>query len=322
MTKKSWGILAMLLITACTIQTKVSAQSYLIGMTDIHFCNNQQTNWELDIPTKAGEKTPICVEISNKWTIPITVNIDFSDSVIMKNNNKNRACNASDRPKKNFANFIIPYQQSIAIPAEQSVQKEFFIQYPVGYSGISHGCLAYYIAGSDTIDNDMFTVRIRSVKYIDILVTDTEPIQAIKLFQAPMLTQVDNEYIVSFGIKNEGNVPEKIHITSTISNIFWYQKDFVFDTTIPAQTWILLTTQSFVLPVYWWPYRFKNKILYTPQFNFNITDGKHPSEIYKGWTKKTQTILFVRTRQSWLTIIIIGLMIYGIFKKRKKETIK
>jgi len=310
----------MLWAISFILSAKVSAQSYLLGMIEVNFCNYDQTNKELDITSKAGEKIPLCLEITNTSTEAISINIDFLDSIITSDNFKDRACNAADRPKKQFGNFMLPYEQEITIPAKKTIQKNFFIEYPVGFNWLSHGCVAYHIIWGDINDESMFTIRIRSIKYIDIFVNDTQASQAITLSQSPTLTNIDNEYIISFWIKNEWNVPEKIHIVSVLSNIFGYQKEFVFDTVLAANTWIILTTPSFVLPIYGWIFQYKNTISYVPEFDFNITEGKQPSEIYTGGTKKTQTLLFVWTRQSGLTIFIIFFIILWIFRPRKKRS--
>lgn len=317
MQKKIFSSIILLVAVCFIFSAKVSAQSYLLGMIEVNFCNHEQANKELDIITKAGEVKDICVEITNKWSQNITLNLEFLDSIITSDSLKDRSCNASDRPKTQFGNFLLPYSGEVYLPAHTTIQKTYPINYPIGFSWLSHGCLAYHIVGSDIPDSSMLTVRIRSIKFVDIFVAWTQAKQMIKLSQSPILTRIDDEYIISFGIKNEGNVPENIHIVSKISNIFGYQKDFVFDTTIPAQTWTILTTQSFVLPAYGGPYRFKNKISYIPQFNFNITNGTHPSALYAWGTKRTQTILFVRSRQSRLTLGILWLFIYAIFRRKK-----
>jgi hypothetical protein len=213
---------------------------------------------------------------------------------------------------------MLPYEKEVVLPPQQTIQKEYAITYPAGFSWLSHGCLAYHVIWSDIIDNDMFTIRIRSIKYVDVFVSELKAKQTIRMSQSPIITKIDNEYIISFWIQNRGNVPEKIHITSLLSNIFWYQREFTFDATIPANEETILTTENFIMPIYGWPYRFKNKIAYTPEFNFNITNWTQPSEIYAWGTKRTQTLLFVWTRQSWLTIIIIASIIFGIFYKRKR----
>lgn len=48
---------------------------------------------------------------------------------------------------------------------------------------MSHGCLAYNIVGGDINNDSMFTVRIRSVKYLDVLVSDTQVTQNVFVFQ-------------------------------------------------------------------------------------------------------------------------------------------
>lgn len=320
MLKKIFISICMFSAFSCMFSARVSAQSYLMGMIDINFCNHEEMDKELDIVGKAGEKVPICVELTNKWEVPIVMNIEFLDSVITADSNKSRACNASDRPKKQFGNFLLPYSGDFILPAKQTIQKEYSIKYPIGFSGLSHGCLAYYIVWSDIENGDMFTVRIRSIKYIDVFVSDSPAIQAIKLSQSPILAKMDGEYVISFWIKNKGNVEEKLHIVSTLSNMFWYQKEFIFDTIIGPNTGSILTTESFILPVYGWPFRFRSKISYTPQFNFNITDDNrtHPPEIYIWGKKYIQTLLFIWTRQSRVVIAILSLIIYNIFRPRKK----
>lgn len=320
MRKKVFISIMMLWAISLMISAKVSAQSYLLGMIEVDFCNYDQTNKELDLTSKAGEKLPLCVEITNTSTEPISINIDFLDSIITSDSFKDRACNAADRPKKQFGNFMLPYEKEITIPAKETIQKNFFIQYPIGFSWLSHGCLAYHIIWWDINDGDMFTVRIRSIKYIDVLVNDTKATQAVKLSQSPTLTKIDNEYLISFWVTNEWNVPEKIHIVSILSNILGYQKEFVFDTTIAANSWIVFTTPNFILPIYGWVFQYKNTISYVPKFDFNITDGTQTSETYTGWIKKTQTLLFVWTRQSGVTIFIILLFIFWIFRPRKKRS--
>ncbi|MEI6673054.1 MAG: hypothetical protein WCL02_07175 [bacterium] len=41
-----------------------------------------------------------------------------------------------------------------------------------------------------------------------------------------------------------------MHITSTLSNLLGFTMEFIFDGLIPAQTGMMFTTKSFILPVY------------------------------------------------------------------------
>lgn len=300
------------------------AQSYTLGMIEVNFCNNELQDKELDIITQAGKPQDICVQIYNKGTLPVSLNLEFLDSIITSDTIKDRTCNASDRPKRYFGNFIQPYRWRIDIPAQKTIKKIYHIQYPIWYSGISHGCLAYNVIENTIQENKNFSIRIRAIKFIDMLVSDSPAKQMIDISQVPKLIKSKNEYIVQIGIQNKGNISEKIHISSLLSNIFWYQKEFTFDVTVPANEEILLTTQSFIMPIYWGPYLFSSKIAYTPEFDFNITNKnqKHPSEIYIWGQKHIQKIFFIWTRQSWLMIWIFWLLIYVIFFKKKEKSLK
>jgi hypothetical protein len=52
------------------------------------------------------------------------------------------------------------------------------------------------------------------------LVSDSPAKQMIDISQVPKLIKSKNEYIVQIGIQNKGNISEKIHISSLLSNIF------------------------------------------------------------------------------------------------------
>lgn len=316
-----WIFLWFFIAFCFQLSAKVSAQPYLLGMIEVKFCNNNQTKKELDMVNKAGEKLPICVEFTNKATTPITINIEFLDSVITDDNLKDRACNAADRPKTQFGNFMLPYKWEVIIPAQKTIQRKYDIKHPVGFSWWSHGCLAYNIVGEDIKNESMFTIRIRSIKYLDVFVSDTESIQAFALSQKPKFNKIGDEYEINLWIFNKGNIDENIHIKSTLSNIFGFTKEFYFDLTLPANTWMILTTPSFILPVYGWFFWLKSEIAYTPMFNFNITNAQEPSQIYTEGIKNTQTLLFVWTRQSRIMIIILLVFILWIFRiSHKKNT--
>ena len=65
----------------------------------------------------------------------------------------------------------------------------------------------------------MFTVRVRAVKYLDILVSDGKISQVVSMSKKPTIKKLGDEYIIAMGVNNKGNVDEKVHITSTLFNI-------------------------------------------------------------------------------------------------------
>jgi hypothetical protein len=138
-------VLIATIAAGMTRSANVSAQSYVLGLIDVGFCNNDLTNNELDLVAKAGETLPVCVEFTNQSSAPVTINVEFLDSLITSDNLKDRACNAADRPKTQFGNYMLPYTGELILPPQQTIQKNYNIKYPVGFSGLSHGCLAYNV---------------------------------------------------------------------------------------------------------------------------------------------------------------------------------
>ncbi|MEI7558306.1 MAG: hypothetical protein WCJ45_05915 [bacterium] len=113
---------------------QVSAQSNPFSSISIRYCNDDLTSKELNMIAQAGKNTPICINYINASENPITINVEFNDSVITEGAIKDSACNASDRPKTYFANFIQPYESKTTLPAKSTIQKIYTIKYPIGYS--------------------------------------------------------------------------------------------------------------------------------------------------------------------------------------------
>lgn len=90
--------------------------------------------------------------------------------------------------------------------------------------------------GEDIENESMFPIRIRSIKYLDVFVSDTKSIQAITIDQKPKFKKIGDEYEINIAISNKGNIDENIHIKSILYNIFGYSKDFSLDASIAANT--------------------------------------------------------------------------------------
>ncbi len=301
------------------------AQTSHLWNIEMEFCNYNQAGNEIDVTTKAWEKLPICIQLRNTSNVKLKIGIEFVDATITDDTFKHRACNAPDRPKTQFANFIQTYDHSLIIWPWETIKKNYSIQYSAWFKWLSHGCILYNVL-DDIPKNQTMNVTVRSAKFIDVFVTTGEVKQMVDISPNPTLQQKEDEYVFNMGIVNKGNVEEKIEILSKVSNILGYKKEFVFDIIVPANTWVLVTSKSFVLPKYWWVFLLNSKISYTPQFNFNITDGKPPSEIYAGGKKDMRHILFIWNRQSGVAIFIGILFIWWIirifYKKKEKETKK
>ncbi len=310
-----WLIVMLVVYSTLCCGIQSYAQWQFLSMVDVTFCNDTIVTKELDVVTQAWKNLPICVQFVNKTHTTITINIDFLDSLITEDKVKNRACNAADRPKVQFGNFLLPYNHTVILKPNDTVQKQYDIKYPVWFKWFSHWCLAYNVIGTE-IKDTMFDIVVRAVKYADIYVWEVVPVQTLHMTKSPKLQKIEDEYTATFWISNQGNVDEKVQIITTIFNIFWYQKEITTTIIIPASSWVLLTTPSFILPIYKWIFLIKTKIIYQPHFNFDITASKNPNKAYIWGTKTSVTLQYI---WSWYSLLVIGSMVMIIYVLIKKK---
>lgn len=279
------------------------------------FCNEDKQTNEIDLAVQAWEKIPMCVQFTNTHTQDLSIGVEFVDAVIMNNAAKNRACSTPDSPKVQFANFIQAYNHTIVLQAWATVKKYFNITYPIFFGWLSHGCLLYTVIDDQPKNQGMLGAIVRSAKFIDMFVSTGEVEQSVNIHQKTSIKKQGDEYVVSLWIVNKGNIDEKMQIKTTVSNILGFKKEFIFDIILPASTWITITSEKFILPGYGWPFRLSSKIVYTPEFNFNITDGEGISKIHEWGTKNIQNISFVRTRRSGIVIFFFLFVVWRNIRK-------
>lgn len=156
----------------------VFAQSSVpaLGAIQAQFCNDGTVTKDLDLVTRAGQELRFCIEFTNASSTGVSLNIDFLDSIVTDDAFKRRACNAADRPRTTFGNYVLPYDTSLFLSGNSHLQKQYTIAFPIGFNGISHGCLAYNILGAQETmkgENTQFSVVVRNIKFLDIYVGET-----------------------------------------------------------------------------------------------------------------------------------------------------
>lgn len=307
------------------------AQDLQLQNINLSFCNSWETSNELDLTTKAWEKTPICIIFSNTSSKEITINVDFLDSMLTQDQpwKELRACNAADRPKQYFANFVLNYENSITIPWNSTVQKTYQIKFPAGFKWISHWCVAYNeIQPNNQLWKSMLNIIVRKVKFIDIFVWDTQIKSQIKLWS---IKTIKNWNIINFKIwlNNIWNVDQNTIISWTISNIFWYKEILNFDknnfTLLSDEETIIQTNnKNLNLPAYKWFFKIEFNIINKPILNFNIsTENQSPKDVILWWTFKVHKLFFIPNRYFiWIVIIFLTLIYLALFKKKEKKSLK
>lgn len=304
------------------------AQSLQLWNINLNFCNNWENINELDLTAKAWEEVPICINFINTDQEDITINIDFLDATITQDDFKNRSCNAADRPKQYFGNFMVNYDKTVTIKWNSTIQKTYNIKFPVWYKWISHGCVAYnQIQTGNNTNQSMLNIVVRKVKFIDIFAWETQIKSQINIQK---IKTIKSWNMVNFQIwlKNIWNTDQKIIFSWTISNKFWFKDVLIFnentaDVAPSEEIQIQTNNENLILPVYKWFFTVDFEIANKPIFNFNISaDNNIPEDVILGWNFKISKTIFISNPYFiWILIIFLILIYIAIFKKRKRQII-
>lgn len=280
---------------------------------ETQFCKPNPNKKEINVVTEANKETEICIIFKNKSDIDTTLDIDFVDWAITPSGSK--ACFAGDKPKTNFGQYILSWQNKLELLANSEKTETYKIKFPTWFSGISHGCLAYNISKEDKKEWSM-NVIFRKTHSIDILVWWVAISSKIK----PKSISISWDQVfnwISLDIENNWNITQSIKISGIISNFFWYTQDFeIPEFVVNPKESIEISSNKISLPEYKWVFSIKLNISYLPHFNFNITNSNLTTEYNNPWT-----IHFSKTLILWNWLYTIGwslillLIIVLVFKK-------
>lgn len=302
--------LILLSILTSLIIPIASAQN--ISDIQATFCNKPIAESNLDIITKANQETDICVNFKNNSITKSNISIDFVDWTITPQWSK--ACFSAEKPRLNFGQHMLDYEKELTLNPSQEIQKIYKIKFPVWFSGVSHGCLAYNINKTDDISGGIGLV-FRKTHTIDILVWWTKIDSKINIKDVT-INKTNNTDRLNLNITNNWNIDQQIIISWTISNILWYNQIFIITwQTIKAQEDIILSTEINNLPWYKGLFSVNTQISYTPIFNFDITNHNIPNEYITPWVINISKNIILRNMYYIITILIILLLLWIIVNK-------
>ena len=323
-TKKIY-LLLLVLFTLFIWYSATYAQELQLWNIDLTFCNSWEITNELDLISKAGQEVPICINFVNTAKEDIIINIDFLDSIITQDDFTNRACNAADRPKEHFGNFMLDYDKTVIIKWNSTIQKTYKIQLPIWYKWLSHGCIAYNVINTNKQENQsMLNIIVRKIKFIDIFVWETAIKSQIKIWS---IKTIKNWNITNFEIwlKNIWNTKQKAIISWTISNIFGFKRTLKLDLNVVdiepnKEIQIKTDNKDLIIPAYKGFFTVDFDVSNKPVFNFNIsTWNDTPKEVILGSNFKISKTIFISNPYFfWILIIFLILIYLAFFKKRRK----
>jgi len=313
-----------------------STYSASIGDVALRFCNN---SWSLEktisLTTSWDEKQEICMMLINGSYEPTTITVSFVDGTITNDADQKKACK-NEWENQNFWQYMSLEEDTIEIPARWATTFTWILKLPEEAAGEIRGCVTYFIANEKT-QKDMFTVMVRRANFIDIFAKWVVTIWLSFVdVESPTKSLSKNSKILSFFnkdenklyiqsmLKNSWTAEQWVTIKWEIKNLFGFKKTFFEEkrTLFAKQTSTISNTID-RLPFYKWQFSIK----YTVEHNANIVEGLEVDWESTNWTITESTNIFVITTWTYISFLVILLLIAGISffiikRKSKKNTAK
>lgn len=298
------------------------AHAQSLWYIETSFCNGEQEN-QMDIVAKTEQETEICVQFINHSDEDITIDINFVDWALDSLGQK--SCGIPEDSNTRFKPFVLDYEKELTIKWHDTIKKTYKIKFPLWYTWISHWCLAYNISEKNPEWSVIHLVA-RKTHSIDILVWWDEVKSKISINKAYITGNI-NGYRLAFDIKNIWNIEQRINISWSLSNRFWYEYNYnIKDVLIPAQSSQILLTDDIALPSYKWVFYTRSYLDFTPIFDFDISNNMDSSEYSLPWNAIISNVIFLWNRilVAWVIIIIVLILIITIriISKRSKKSKK
>ncbi len=269
---------------------------------DVSFCNSwiENDNY-FTLVTEAGKTENVCVNIKNTSWKPVSLHIDFVDGAI--SDQWNSVCFAPDYQQKEFSKYISQFDTDINLQWWEIVQKEYKLQYPIGFSGLSHGCISYYI-NSDKENEGGVSMIFRKVNRIDVLVWWTEVSSRIKINNIFYTWSIDSNKLW-FNIENNGNIDQEVTITWYVN--WWFNYSEIFDLwsfVLKAGESALVYTNELHIPRYKGKFFANSFISNEPSVDFSIAHSNiYDNEYSVAGTVLVDVPFFLWNR--WFVILIV-----------------
>jgi len=289
----------------------------------VWFCNEWLDNISNSLKSAVKQGTPfkVCVIFNNRSNYDAEVQVEIVDKLM--NPQWYEVCNYN---KKNIQNFIwedsLEELDNIHIPAQNYIIKEFYVTFPIWIGWEQKSCFTYNVKHKN---KPVSTLNIVYSKYhdMDFFVWDAWDIDNKVDLNGINLYINENKFLqLDFNIDNIWNLENQVTIHGTLSNIFWFKKDFEFNVWNIWIWWSLTgTIDLWPLPNYGWLFNVTLTATATPFFSYNIDESTFDKDLLE---PKDFTVTASYFQMPWIAIIILIFVIMFIivaFRKPKKEVV-
>ena len=305
-------------------ETEVSTENQA-NLIDIYmwFCNEWIEDVSDSLKSAISQWTPfkICVLFENKWDVDAVVQIDLVDKSV--NPEWYEICNYNSHEIQNFVSQSdLDSLSEITIPAHNYLVKEFSVNFPIWVGWEQKSCFTYHMK---EINPSSSSLSIRYSRYhdMDFFVWDVWDINNEIDLNNINLYLNENKFLqLDFNISNIWNLENQVVVHGTLSNIFWFKKDFEFNVG-NIWVWWFLTGEIdlWPLPSYGWLFNVTMTATATPFFSYNVDESLFDKDLLE---PKDFTITASYFQMPWIAIIIFIFVIMFIviaFRKPKKEVV-
>lgn len=300
----------------------------------VFFCNDKETpkKW-LQIMTVPWQKNEVCLFFVNDSEEDIRIEVwivDWTERPSGSWRARNITCKTFKKDNQiiNFITSEIWYTSGwviIDVPARTRFMKQLYITFPVWIEWSKLACMVYSLIGSEKSAGNMFNFKFRTTSYIDFFVgsKDFNLGNNISIKNLSISKDLNNKIVVEWFLFNDGAFNEKVSITWTINNIFWFNRTFsINDVEVKVWSSTKFSTESMVVDTYipWYKWLFVARIEanYKPYFDFDISNMKIPQNVLDGGILTSSDYLFIMPWFILIWFVIFVLLVYKAFFKNKK----
>lgn len=311
-----------------TCSMLVFARETNLGDVTIRFCNDKNIPWwakSIDIHTQTNKEEEICLLMSNAWSTPVKLGINFVDGSTTPDEEAKKACEP-EWTKTNFGQYVNAEDTEFLIPAWETLQTLVKMKFPAWVAWRVNGCVTYNILDQSLSWDGMFKVFSRRANFIDVLVSgdvyfntvlqaDTNP-SFPNLLSNNEIKLYENTFINSLSLKsyiiNSGNISSQTIVSGEVQWRFWllhYPLGLKKITTSSKKKSVL----EYDLPKWSqiaWPLQVKLHITHNPVFPDGFTQDIKSTDT----TIELHKIMIPR----WLYLSVWVLMV-AIFVNKKKH---
>lgn len=332
--KRALIMLVMTMMIGIPI-TKADVQN-----VNFRFCDDTEGNdfmqGKKNFMLNPGEPMDLCLIFWSNADKPVQIIYGFTEGVIDPSGIQ--MCRSDKSATNGFSKYMTSKEpRSFILKKGENKTVHETVTLPLGMSGLQYGCIAYSLATAEwntleannwgifgIVVNKVFPISLFAGKSADIknAVTLLETAGGSYTTNRSVKVTMDqnNNLILGFKVKNEGNISQDITLSGRIYNMFGFEKSFSATASrVGPGGEKDLETNVGVIPAYKGFFSIEYMMQNTPKFEFDTTNITEEAKKWGIVTGSAKVYLF-----SWISIgivIVLLAIIVKLVRPRRKKVV-